>query len=381
MLTSFKSDLKPFEKLASSFAAKELSKKTEEHDCYPFGEFFTGVLDKMYDVGFLGVMLPEELGGIGGSISTLCVILENICRADSSAGGIIFTNALSQEIMLTAGANDLAKKIFPGASTAGEALVAFPSFVDPALTDKLPMAAKKGKGYTLTGTLDFLVLGGLASRAIIPARFKDGSSYSFFLVDLSDKGIEKSEPIFTLGLHACPAVDVTINGVKARLIGEQGKGGAYFKQISPLMHVAAAAMNTGIMRGSFNEALAYSKERFQGGREIINWSEVSMLLAGMAIKADVAGMCVAQSCQAMELGGDDWSSHGIAAALHIHELACDAVTDGIQVLGGNGYMKDYGQEKRYRDARQVQALLGAAPMKKIDLIRGLAALDDTGTPG
>ena len=66
-----------------------------------------------------------------------------------------------------------------------------------------------------------------------------------------------------------------------------------------------------------------------------------------------------------------------AAALHIHELACEVVTDGIQVLGGNGYMKDYGQEKRYRDARQVQALLGIAPLKKIGIIREIAGLEDT----
>ena len=61
-----------------------------------------------------------------------------------------------------------------------------------------------------------------------------------------------------------------------------------------------------------------------------------------------------------------------AAALHIAELACNATTDGIQILGGYGYMKDYGQEKRYRDARMVQALLGAVPLKKLDIIQKAA---------
>jgi len=86
---------------------------------------------------------------------------------------------------------------------------------------------------------------------------------------------------------------------------------------------------------------------------------------------------VAQACQAFDADPKQWGSHGLAAALHVHELACEVVTDGIQVLGGNGYMKDYGQEKRYRDARQVQALLGTAPMKKIGLIRELAGLEET----
>jgi alkylation response protein AidB-like acyl-CoA dehydrogenase len=377
MLTSLKPDLLPFEDLARAFAAKELAKKVEEHDRYPFGEFFTRVLDKAYDVGFLGVVLPEKLGGIGGGIGTLCVILENICQTDASLGGIIFTNALTQEIILSAGAEKLAGTIFPKASSAREFLVAFPAFVNPAQVSMLPKAVKSGKDYALTGSLEFLVLGGLASRAIIPARNHADSAYSLFLVDMADKGIVKSDPIFSLGLHACPGVDISLKGVKAKLIGEEGKGRVCFEQASRLMHAAAGAMNAGVMKGSFNEALAYSKERFQGGCQIINWSEVSMLLAGMAIKANVAEMCVAQSCQAIELGGKDWGPCVSAAALHIHELACDVVTDGIQVLGGNGYMKDYGQEKRYRDARQVQALLGIAPLKKISILRQIAGLEDT----
>jgi alkylation response protein AidB-like acyl-CoA dehydrogenase len=373
MLTSFKNELKPFEDLARSFAAKELAGKAEEHDRYPFGEFFSGVLDRAHEAGFLGIILPEELGGIGGGISTLCVILENICRADASLGGIIFTTALAQKIMLDAGARELADEIFPKASPAPEFLAAFPSFSDPT-ADRLPEAARSGTDYTLTGTLDYLVLGGLARWAVIPAS-SNGSPYSFFLVDLAGEGLEKSGPVFSLGMHACPAVDVTFKDAKARLIGEEGKGSVYFRQASRMMHVAAAAMNAGIMKGSLNEALAYSRERFQGGREIIGWSEVSMLLANMAIRADVAEMCVAQACQAVEAGGTDRGAHGIAAALHIHELACEVVTDGVQVLGGNGYMKDYGQEKRYRDARQVQALLGTAPMKKLVVIREAAGPD------
>ena len=117
MLTANNTDLKPFEDLASSFAAKELAKKTEEHDTYPFGPFFAKVLDKAHEVGFLGVLLPEDLGGINGGISALCVILDNICRADSSLGGIIFTNALAQEIMMEAKAAQALKKIFSKASS------------------------------------------------------------------------------------------------------------------------------------------------------------------------------------------------------------------------------------------------------------------------
>ncbi|HWR68039.1 MAG TPA: acyl-CoA dehydrogenase, partial [Desulfomonilia bacterium] len=256
-------------------------------------------------------------------------------------------------------------------------LVAYPSFCNPAQMVKLPSAERSGKGYVLKGDLEYLVLGGIAAQALIPARLEDKSGYSFFLVDLGDKGVKKGDPVFSLGLHACPAVDVTFNTVKAHLIGEEGKGYGSFQAASKKLHVAAAAMSAGILKGTFNEALAYAQERFQGGCQIINWSEVSMILANMAVKADVADLCVAQACQALEKGTTDWGRLCVAAAIHVHELCCEAVNDGVQVLGGNGYMKDYGQEKRYRDARQVQALLGISPMKKISIIREIAGLEDT----
>ena len=340
MLTATNAELKPFEDLAASFAAKELAKKTEEHDTYPFGPFFARVLDKAYEVGFLGVLLPEDLGGINGGISALCVILDNICRADSSLGGIIFTNALAQEIMMEAGAGRDLKKVFPKASNAREFLVSFPSFCNPAQIVKLPTAGRSGKGYLLNGTLEYLVLGNIAANALIPARVEGRPGYSFFLVDLGGKGVKKGEPIFSLGLHACPSVDVAFDGTRAQLIGEEGSGYTLFQEASRKLHVAAAAMSAGILKGSFNEALAYSRERFQGGCQIINWSEVSMILANMAIKADVADLCVAQACQALESGAQDWGRFSVAAALHVHELCCEAVNDGVQVLGGNGYMKD-----------------------------------------
>jgi len=369
MLTSYRNDLKPIADLAQSFAARELAGKTGEHDRYPFGEFYDHVLDKAHEVGFLGAILPESRGGIGGGIAALCEILLHICEADASPGGIIFTQAFSQKILLAAGAQNLAQSIFPGAASAKDFLVAFASYTNPAQTDSLPLAQSAGNDYNLTGRLELLVLGNLARQAIIPARNGRGPDYSFFLVNLDDQNIEKSEPVFTLGLHACPAVDLTFSGVRARLIGKENAGRQYFEKVSPEMNAAAAAMNAGILRGAYNEAVAYSQKREQGGRPIVNWSEIGMMLASISVKADIAAMCVHQSCLELEQKKSGYEPRVSAAALHIAESACDATRDGIQILGGYGYMKDYGQEKRYRDARMVQALLGAVPFKKLDIIR------------
>jgi alkylation response protein AidB-like acyl-CoA dehydrogenase len=371
MLTTIKCELKSFEDLARSFAAKELAANREEHDRYPFGPFFDSVVAKAYEVGLLGATLPEECGGIGQDMGALCIILDHISAVDASLGGIIFTNALSQEIMLASGNKDTLASIMGKASDAKSALIACPSFCNPSETGTTLEAVKIKDNYILNGAIEYVVLGGISGHALVPARIKGQEGYTFFLIDLADKGLTKGAPIFSLGLHACPAVDLTMVGVEGTLIGQEGGGAKCFDQASDRMHSAVAAMQCGIMRGSFQEALAYSQERFQGGREIINWSGLRMLLGEMVVQVKIAEMVVSEAALAVEEQEPQWNISTRAAALHLSELACKLTTDGIQVLGGNGYMKDYGQEKRFRDAKHVQALLGLAPMRKLGLVSAI----------
>jgi alkylation response protein AidB-like acyl-CoA dehydrogenase len=134
------------------------------------------------------------------------------------------------------------------------------------------------------------------------------------------------------------------------------------------MSIPAAAISLGIMEGSFKEALAYAGERYQGGRNIVDWSGVRMKLAEMAIQIDVARSCLSGICSACDAASPDGNGAAVAAAIHISDMACSATSEGVQLLGGNGYMKDYGQEKRMRDARQARSLLGMSGLKKMKYI-------------
>ncbi|MBN1471249.1 MAG: acyl-CoA dehydrogenase family protein, partial [Syntrophaceae bacterium] len=338
MLTTVKCELKSFEDLAHSFAAKELAPNREEHDRYPFGSFFDSVVTKAYEVGLLGATLPEECGGIGQDISALCIILDHISAADASLAGIIFTNALSQEIILAAGNKDLLADMMGNAANARAALIACASFANPLETGVTLEAVKVKDSYILNGAIEYVVLGGLSGQALVPAKIKGQEGYSYFLVNLNDKGINKSQPVFSLGLHACPAVDINIVGVEGKLIGQENCGAMYFDHASDRMHSAVAAMQCGIMKGSFNEALDYSQQRCQGGKEIINWSGLRMILGQMAVQVKIAEMVVSEAAMAVENQEPQWNLYSRAAALHLSELACKLTTDGIQCLGGNGYM-------------------------------------------
>ena len=235
----------------------------------------------------------------------------------------------------------------------------------------LAEARQEGDGFRLSGSVEYVVLGAMAGHAVIPAHLGCKDDYTFFAVNLSDAGITVSEPVLSLGLHACPAVDMTFDNVAAERVGEADRGSVYFGAMADLLHAAAAAMALGVMKGSFKEAFAFSQQRFQGGQEIIKWSELKRIVAEMAIAVQNAEMGVGMACHVADARISGWEMCTRAAALQVQQAACDVTTDGIQVLGGVGYMKDFGQEKRFRDAGHIQALLGYLPMKKLNFIRQL----------
>jgi len=361
-------ELKLLEKAATEFSRKELAPNREENDKYPYGPFFDSVLEKAYELGFFHIILPEEADGTGHGMRALCIVLDSISREDSSLGGIIFTNAAAQEILLAAGEILKLKQIASNAKKAVDFLIAFPVFNNPAEIKPDVVAIERNCRWHLSGKVEYAVLGGLAAQALIPSKTYGENGYTWFLINLSEKNVQKSAPVHSLGLHACPAVDLMLDTVPAELIGKPGEGSRYFENMTARLSIAAAAMSAGVMKGSFKEAFEYSKVRTQGGKKIIDWSEIKMILANMAVQVKIADMCIAIASQDIDTQSTGWAAGSRAATIHIQSAACDLTTDGIQVLGGVGYMKDFGQEKRFRDAKHLQALLGIAPLKKINYI-------------
>lgn len=169
-------------------------------------------------------------------------------------------------------------------------------------------------------------------------------------------------------MHSCPAVDVELEGAEGLVLGKEQKGEVYFRKASERFHIVAASMAVGVMKGSLREGIEYCRQREQGGRKILQWSEVQMILSHMALKTKLSEMALAHALGVVNDGADGWRGAALAAALQASEMACQVTTDGVQVLGGVGYMEDFGQEKRFRDARHIQNLLGAAPMKKVGFL-------------
>jgi len=371
MIAGTDRELKMLDKASAEFARKELAPERQENDRYPDAPLFEKTIKKAYDLEYFHIILPEALNGVGQGVAALCVILYNICREDSSLGGLIFTNAAAQELHIAAGAEEILKAVTEPADSVYNFLIAAPVFNNPRDMDNAADAAMQDGRYLLSGRVEYTVAGNIARHAVVPAKTEDAAGCSFFLLDLSSEGVTVSAPIPSLGLHACPAVDITLDRVPCSLLGQVGEGPQYFGKMAGRMSAAAAAMSAGIMKGSLTEALEYSRGRFQGGKRIVDWSEIRMMLAEMAVKVKTAECMVSRISQGIDQQETGWQEYAEAAAIDIQRSACGLTTDGIQVLGGVGYMKDFGQEKRFRDAKHIQALLGMVPTKKLRLIEGM----------
>ncbi len=189
------------------------------------------------------------------------------------------------------------------------------------------------------------------------------------MVNKNQPGFQCSKPIVSIGLHACPAIDISFRNADAVLVGKEKDGKKYFDSAADKMSVASAAMAAGVVKSSFNVALDYSKQRTQGGREIQNWPVVGMMLSSMAVNLQCADLAISSACSMVDSQESGWELASRAVDLFVTEIACGVTSVGIQVLGGNGYMHDYPQEKSFRDARQIQTLMGMVPMRKLAYIK------------
>jgi len=355
-------DLQPFRDLALRFAKKELDPKAIDMDNYPFCDFNRNALKAAQEAGLLKIMLPEAHGGAGQGMAVLCEILFSLSRSDASFAAMVFVNTLAQSAVIKWGTQALIDRFIQSE------LIAFPAYDLP--TD-LPVeltAEKKGDAFSLKGRVEFLALAPVADALILPAKMQGTTEASaFFLIDAKTKGISLGEPILSLGLRSCPVADVELDNVEVpaeNLLCKDTESG--YPALTASFRPAAAALAVGVLAGSYEAAKAYARERYQGGQMIIDHEQVRLMLANMAVLTE-SGKALVQSMARAADEGQPWPLSD-AGLILLTEQASRAATDGVQILGGYGYMKDYGQEKRMRDAKQIESIFGAAPLKRLELM-------------
>lgn len=355
-------DISAFQDLAERFSKKEIAPLALEKDRYPFADFQEEAVKVAASVGLLGMTLPEKYGGMGQGMRALGAVLEVIARADASMAAVILTQALARAVIIELGPPETAEKWVALEKDGITLLLAFPLYEDPENLPESVSAKRDGNSFKLDGAIGYLACLPVARAVIVPAKIADTGKSGFFLVETTMKGMTVSEPVVSLGLRGCPAADLELKNVSVPSSNQLGGEDGAEKFVEAVEHFRGplAAIALGILHGAYSASLNYTKDRYQAKKQIIEHHMVRRMLSQMVSWIDIASPAVAHAC----LTADRDEICSASELLSIQEIvtmaATRATTDAVQTLGGYGYMHEYGQEKRMRDAKQLQAVFGSS---------------------
>ena len=332
----------------------------------------TAVIPRMGEVGFFGLTIPEEYGGLGGDYLSYVLGMEELGRADSAVRGIVSVSmGLVGKIVLEHGSEEQKQRWLPGIA-AGTTLGCFGLTEPDHGSDAGHLrtrARRDGSDWVLDGTKIFITNGTWADVALVFARTgEDGPrGISAFLVPTDSPGFERREITGKLGLRGQATAELTFTGCRVpadALVGEEGKGFRYAMASLDKGRVSIAASCVGLVQAALEESVRYAGERRQFGKPIASYQLVQELIADMSVDADAARMLVWRAADLIERG-EPFTVAASKAKYFASEAAVRAANNAIQVFGGYGYVDDYPVQKLMRDARVMTLYEGTSQIQKL----------------
>jgi alkylation response protein AidB-like acyl-CoA dehydrogenase len=366
------------QKEVRSFAAKEIAPHVSEWD--EASIFPADVVKKLGQMGLMGVIFPEELGGAGMGYVEYVLAIEELSRVDGSVGIIVAShNSLcTNHIML--GGNDEQRSRWIPKLASGEWLGAWGLTEPGSGSDAGGMrttAVRQGDGWLLNGSKTFITNGTYANCAVILAltdREKGThGGVSAFLVEKGTPGFRPGKKENKLGLRASDTAELILEDCfvpTENLIGAEGSGFKDAMRVLDGGRISIAALSLGIARGALDAALKYSKQRRQFGKSISDFQAIQFKLATMATELDAAWLLTMRAA-AMKDRGEKVTLAASMAKLYASEVACRICDEGVQIHGGYGFIKDYPAEKFYRDVKLCTIGEGTSEIQRIVIAREL----------
>ncbi|MCP2337994.1 acyl-CoA dehydrogenase family protein [Actinomadura rupiterrae] len=358
--------------LTRELADKELLTRVSEHEraeTYPEGLFAI-----LGEAGLLGLPYPEEFGGGGQPYEVYLQVIEELSARWAAVAVATSVHTLASFPLFTFGTPEQKERWLPemlGGGTIGGYSLSEPHAGSDAsaLTCK---AERTDGGYRITGTKSWITHGGRADFYSLFAR--TGDSISCFLAPGQVEGLTFGRPEEKMGLHAVPTTTAHWDGAlldAERLIGAEGDGLriAFSALDSGRLGIASCAV--GLAQAALDHAVAYAKERTTFGRRIIDHQGLGFLLADMAAAVTSARATYLDAARRRDLGLP-YSREASVAKLTATDAAMKVTTDAVQVLGGNGYTRDFPVERFMREAKIMQIFEGTNQIQRLVIARSLA---------
>jgi len=363
---------------AREFARREVDPIVDEIDEQQ--KFPRDVMRKAGELGFLGIIFPEEYGGAGLGYMEYVIVVTELSRVDPSVGiSVAAHNSLCSNHIYKFGSEEQKRRwLVPLAK--GEKIGAW-SLTEPGAGSDAAgtrsRAEKVDGGWVLNGAKTFTTHGSVGDVCVVfavtDAAGQRGRNISAFALDKGMEGFRPGKKENKLGIRASDTAEVVMENCfvgEDRLLGNVGEG---FKQALEILdggRISIAALGLGTAIGAFDTAVAYSKEREQFGKPISQFQAMQFALAEMSVRIAAAEALTFAAAGTMDRG-DRVSRLASEAKLATGEAAVFCSERGVQIHGGYGFIKDYRAEKYYRDAKICTIGEGTSEIQRLVIARHL----------
>ncbi len=362
-------DERMIQKTVRDFARKELAPVAIEAN--EKGIFPEGIFKRLGELGFMGVTVPEEYGGVDLGTFSLVLILEEINAVCASTGVTMSVhNSLTNWCILKYGSEKIRRRFLPSLAS-GEMLGAYAITESEAGSDVSAMrlsAVRTGDEYILNGAKLFISTGDQAGAIVVFARTDPADrtkGISAFVVEPSSPGFSIGKIEKKMGLNASTTVELVFEDCRVsadNLLGSEGMGMKIALAGLDGGRIGIAAQAVGIARRALEESVAYSKQRMAFGKPISEFQAIQHELARMDMELECARLAVYNAARLKE-AGLPFAREGAIAKLKSSEVAEYCTSKGLELLGGYGYVKEYPLEKMYRDAKIGKIYEGTSNMQ------------------
>ncbi|MGO4255936.1 acyl-CoA dehydrogenase family protein [Marmoricola sp. RAF53] len=341
-----------------------------------------GIVKELGEMGFLGMTVPERLGGTECDYQTYAMAMEELGWADSAVRGIVSVSlGLVTKSILAYGSVAQQEEWIPQLAD-GSILGCF-GLTEPGTGSDagslIARAERHGSDYVISGTKTFITNGTWAEVCLMFARtgMPGPRGVSAFLVPLNTPGVTRHEVKGKLGLRGQATAELTFDSVRVpatALLGEEGHGFAVAMSALDRGRVSIAASCVGIIRACVEQAVEYSQQRQQFGRPLASFQLVQQLIAGMAVDAEAARGLVRLATDLMSRG-ESFGTQASMAKYFASEAAVRASNDAIQVYGGYGFVDEFPVQKLMRDARVMTLYEGTSQIQQLLIGRALTGVN------
>ncbi len=343
------------------------------------GKFPRAIVNKMAELGLMGITVPEEYGGSNMDFTSYIIAIHELSKVSAVLGVILSVHtSVGTNPILYFGNEEQKQKYVPKLAS-GEYLGAFCLTEPQAGSDAGSLstrAVRDGDDYMINGAKVFITNGGEADVYIVfavtdPARGSKG--ISAFIVEKTMPGFLVGKDEEKMGLHGSRTVQLTFENLRvpaSNLLGMEGEGFKIAMANLDVGRIGIAAQSLGIAEASLDAAIDYAKQRVQFGKPISAQQGVAFKLADMATKAESAKLLVYNAAN-LRAQGKPCGKEASMAKLFASKTAMENAIEAVQVFGGYGYTKDYPVERYFRDAKVTQIYEGTSEIQKIVISKHL----------